>query len=126
MKHARTSDIVAKARALTPGAPMDHIRHLITAFTPDGKLPDRDFDLLSANAKIRCPACAWEPNRKSTWFCVSMGPPENFTGGCGHVWNTFDTRGECPSCKHQWRHTTCLRCHVTSLHDDWYVAGSGP
>ena len=125
MLFERTEDIIAKARSIVPSAPRDHSRHLITAFTPDGNLPDPGRDLLSANARIRCPACNWEPDKRSLWFCVPMGPPENFANGCGHGWHTFDTRGQCPNCKHQWRHTTCLRCHVTSPHDDWYVA-SGP
>jgi predicted amidophosphoribosyltransferase len=54
-----------------------------------------------------------------------MGSPENFSGGCGHGWNTFDTRGACPGCSYQWKHTWCLDCGKPSLHDDWYVSGGG-
>ena len=97
------------------------------AFRPDGKLPEPDDDQLMAGPRIRCPACQWQPDRKSRWFCLSMGPPENFNSGCGHGWNTFDTGGICPGCLYQWQHTTCLSCGVTSLHDDWYEAsGAGP
>lgn len=71
--------------------------------------------------KIRCPKCRWEPSRDSRWFCASAGPPENFDGGCMTEWNTFDTRGECPGCHHQWKFTSCLSCAAWSAHDDWYV-----
>jgi hypothetical protein len=98
-----------------------------TAFKPEGLPPDVDHDFAHGSGHIRCPACKWIPEKASRWFCIAMGPPENFTGGCGHGWNTFDTRGTCPGCKHQWKHTTCLNCSVTSLHDDWYVVpGTGP
>jgi hypothetical protein len=100
------------------------------AFRPEGLPPETIHDDDPAHGsgqKVQCPACKWVPDGHSRWFCVAMGPPENFTGGCGHGWNTFDTRGVCPGCKHRWRHTTCLNCTVTSLHDDWYVVpGTGP
>jgi hypothetical protein len=63
-------------------------------------------------ARVRCPKCAWQPARDDRWSC---GP-----GGCGHVWNTFDTRGRCPACDRAWRDTACLRCGQWSPHDDWY------
>ena len=75
--------------------------------------------------KIRCPVCRWQPEYRSSWICASMGPPENFSPGCGHSWNTFDTAGLCPGCRHQWRHTTCLACSKTTLHKDWYDTGGG-
>jgi len=62
--------------------------------------------------KIRCPKCAWEPARTDRWWCQP---------GCGHVWNTFETRGCCPACSRQWEQTVCLRCHQWSRHDDWYA-----
>jgi hypothetical protein len=60
--------------------------------------------------RIRCPRCAWEPERASLWMCT-----------CLHTWNTFDTKGKCPACGRQWRETCCLRCHQWSPHLDWYV-----
>jgi hypothetical protein len=63
--------------------------------------------------KIRCPKCAWEPRREDRWYC---------NPGCGHTWNTFDTRGACPSCGKQWHETVCLRCGAWSRHEDWYVS----
>jgi len=60
--------------------------------------------------KIRCPRCAWEPRSEDRWEC-----------SCGFIWNTFDTRGLCPACDHQWEETQCLRCREWSLHEDWYV-----
>jgi len=60
--------------------------------------------------RIRCPKCAWQPGRGDRWMC-----------SCGHTWNTFDTRGVCPSCSYAWRDTMCLRCQRWSAHADWYV-----
>jgi hypothetical protein len=40
---------------------------------------------------------------------------------CLHVWNTFDTRGVCPACGHQWKETQCLRCQAWSPHEEWYA-----
>lgn len=73
----------------------------------------------SAGPRIRCPHCLWQPGSGSRWWCGSVEAPE-FYRGCGTAWNTFDTRGVCPGCSHQWRHTSCLRCGQWSLHEDWY------
>jgi hypothetical protein len=70
--------------------------------------------------RIRCPSCGWQPAPSSRWFCVAAGPPEHFSPGCGTSWNTFDTRGRCPGCDHQWRWTACLACGAWAPHDDWY------
>jgi hypothetical protein len=64
--------------------------------------------------RIRCPRCQWEPADEDRWSCNP--------GGCGHAWNTFITRGRCPSCDQRWAETACLRCHQWSPHDEWYVA----
>lgn len=64
----------------------------------------------SGRRKIRCPKCAWEPQRHDRWGCV-----------CGHVWNTFDTRGVCPGCDATWSETQCLKCKAWSPHEAWYV-----
>ncbi len=71
--------------------------------------------------RIRCPLCRWHPNASSRWVCSYCPDPENFHGGCHAVWNTFETRGLCPGCGHQWRWTACLSCHRWSPHEDWYV-----
>lgn len=71
-------------------------------------------------ARIRCPECEWRPERSSRWTCFDPSGTEHPTGGCLKEWNTFDTYGVCPGCSHQWMRTTCLRCHVHSLHEDWY------
>jgi hypothetical protein len=71
---------------------------------------------------IRCPKCKWQPTKRSHWMCSSSsGAPEFFSGGCGTVWNTFDTRGKCPGCNYRWKHTICLSCYGWSKHEDWYV-----
>jgi hypothetical protein len=61
------------------------------------------------DAEIRCPECQWSPNAEARWSCR-----------CGHLWNTFHTRGVCPDCRHQWTLTACLRCGKTSPHAEWY------
>lgn len=71
--------------------------------------------------RVRCPACKWQPSVSSRWYCGDCPHPEGFFGGCGAFWNTFETNGVCPGCKHQWRWTVCLRCLQWALHDDWYV-----
>ena len=61
--------------------------------------------------RIRCPACGWQPSKRDTWLCDP---------GCGHIWNTFDTRALCPNCLKQWHATSCHRCSRWSPHDAWY------
>jgi len=70
--------------------------------------------------KIRCPKCDWQPEASSRWCCADADAPEYFYGGCFTMWNTFDTRGKCPTCAHQWIWTSCLSCHAWSRHEDWY------
>ena len=101
-------------------------RGRVVAFDERGYQPYVEDTIADRGQRIRCPACQWQPPRDTRWWCSSMGPPENFSGGCGHSWNTFDTRGLCPGCRHQWRYTTCLSCNVTSPHDDWYDRGRRP
>jgi hypothetical protein len=66
---------------------------------------------------IRCPQCGWRPDKGATWTC---------SPGCGHQWNTFETRGHCPECAKQWVETACLKCGQWSRHDDWYEAVDKP
>jgi len=87
---------------------------------PPGKLEPGTVPKIK-RVRIRCPHCQWQPERGSRWMCRSNGdPPEYLAGGCGHVWNTFDTRGLCPGCQHQWKYTACLKCARWSLHEAWY------
>ena len=74
---------------------------------PDTLDDDRDKDF----SGIRCPACKWRPTRSDTWTC---------SPGCGEVWNTFATGGECPGCQRHWSSTQCTKCGVWSDHDAWY------
>jgi len=69
-------------------------------------------------SRIRCPLCRWQPKPSSSWCCADVA--ENSYQGCWTNWNTFETRGKCPGCGHQWRWTACLSCHQSSLHEDWY------
>jgi len=66
---------------------------------------DKDF------SGVRCPSCKWRPSRTDTWAC---------SPGCGEIWNTFATRGECPGCQRFWAQTQCRKCGVWSDHDAWY------
>ncbi len=59
--------------------------------------------------EIHCPACRWEPEVTSRWMCT-----------CGCLWNTFDTAGVCPRCRHRWHDTQCLSCAAWAPHVDWY------
>ncbi len=59
---------------------------------------------------IRCPKCKWTLRTKNLW-----------TSGCGHHWNSFDTRGLCPGCGYQWEIAQCLQCGATSPHAEWYT-----
>jgi hypothetical protein len=65
------------------------------------------------NIEIRCPKCSWKPDGGEYWRC-----------NCQHVWNTFDTGGRCPKCKHQHEETQCPDhvggCSKLSPHLDWY------
>jgi hypothetical protein len=63
------------------------------------------------NQGIRCPNCKWKPSKHDMWGCAP---------GCGYYWNTFETRGECPSCGKRWAKTQCTRCGTWSDHDAWY------
>ena len=76
-------------------------------------------------SRIRCPLCQWQPRKSDRWMCADGGPPEYYYGACYISWNTFETRGRCPGCNHQWRWTTCLSCHDSSLHGDWYANEAG-
>lgn len=98
---------------------------IITAFQKTSQTEEILKTIESEKAKndfsrIRCPLCKWQPNSSSRWFCADCDFPEYFYGGCWTSWNTFETRGVCPGCKHRWRYTSCLRCGVFSLHEDWY------
>jgi hypothetical protein len=72
--------------------------------------PETDPADVTGGSRVRCPKCGWEPRADDVWTC-----------DCGHLWNTFETRGVCPACAHAWRDTQCPRCHEWSPHDDWYV-----
>jgi hypothetical protein len=81
------------------------------------KLKERTTDF----SRIRCPLCRWQPTASSQWYCSDAPEfPHFFYHGCGTSWNTFETRGRCPGCDHQWTWTDCHRCWQSSPHDDWY------
>lgn len=71
--------------------------------------------------RIRCPHCRWQPIKSSRWWCADCDHPEYFYDACGSLFNTFETGGVCPVCRHRWRWTSCLQCHGWALHEDWYA-----
>lgn len=75
----------------------------------DGATSRSTGDVLSRFQRIRCPKCAWQPQKHHRWYCH-----------CGHCWNTFETRGVCPGCHFVWQQTACHRCEQWSAHADWY------
>ena len=75
-----------------------------------GTVVEDSTDRGNGGPRIRCPKCGWTPRAEDRWMCK-----------CGHVWNTFDTGGVCPSCLYQWKITACLRCHEWSPHSEWYT-----
>ena len=88
---------------------------------PDDAIDSVSFTDASTDfSRIRCPLCSWKPNASSCWYCGDCDSPEYFYHGCGTAWNTFNTRGLCPGCAHQWLWTVCLRCCGWSRHEDWY------
>ena len=121
----RIHEIAISVQALVARSQEPWWRASLLAFDLAAFKPDPGDKVVVNGARIRCPHCKWQPEYRSTWTCTPMGPPENFTGGCFHSWNTFDTAGVCPGCSHHWRHTTCLSCGQTSPHKDWYDTGGG-
>jgi hypothetical protein len=91
----------------------------VVVSTPDSGHETADDDIL-------CPRCDWRPSSGSRWCCSCESTPEPPFDACGTVWNTFETRGRCPGCQHQWQWTTCLSCGVASLHEHWYRRRARP
>lgn len=58
---------------------------------------------------IQCSICEWNPDGGKHWGC-----------SCGHLWNTFKTKGKCPKCKTQWEDTRCPGCGKSTPHKEWY------
>ncbi len=58
---------------------------------------------------VVCPACEWKPTESAMWPC-----------DCGHFWNMFETRGECPDCGQDFDSTECQSCGEWSPHETWY------
>ena len=83
--------------------------HSKTPMVADPELPKGESHDRSS-PRIQCPLCGWSPGKENVWSC-----------NCGHTWNTFDTRGVCPACRHQWTETQCQSCGQVSPHSQWYV-----
>ena len=101
---------MTRVAAATVIAPMIFILPALFIFTK------KRADVLTdkhRRTRIRCPACQWQPSQADRWYC---------SPGCGHAWNTFDTRALCPGCAKQWTYTVCLSCSTASPHEAWYEA----
>ena len=61
---------------------------------------------------VACPGCAYVPSPYDRWVCA----PD----GCGHMWDTFETRAKCPECGALFPWTTCPGCSKTYPHAAWY------
>ncbi len=59
---------------------------------------------------IECPICNWQPDGEAQGRC-----------SCGHSWNTFETKGQCPECNTCWWSTNCPNCENDSPYNDWYI-----
>ncbi len=58
-----------------------------------------------------CPGCRTAPPVGARWKC----------GHCGQPFDTFQTRGVCPSCGTQYATTMCLHCKEQHPMNDWIV-----
>jgi hypothetical protein len=88
-----------------------HLRPDDWLFEPDPVASDEDrAAALRWRAGVRCPRCGWIPKPVHQWACES----------CGHTWDTFETRGICPSCRHKETSTQCMACEAYSPHEEWY------
>ena len=94
-------------------------RRTPNAEPPPSEALERD-EQKTDSRRVRCPLCRWQPSAYSLWYCSDAGHPEYFFGGCGALFNTFETGGRCPGCRHLWRWTMCLRCAGWSPHGEWY------
>jgi hypothetical protein len=61
---------------------------------------------------VACPGCAYAPTPFDRWMCA----PD----GCGHMWDTFETRAKCPECGAVFPWTACPGCSKTYPHAAWY------
>jgi hypothetical protein len=99
---------IADAR-VTAGAPLQLLKGDPDRIRVRSVDPDKAERRKPGGRRIRCPRCAWEPQRHDLWTCT-----------CLFVWNTFDTGGVCPGCNRKWTETQCPRCREWSRHEDWY------
>ena len=68
----------------------------------------------SGRGEIACPACGFAPLVGMQWVCA----PD----GCGGLFDTFATRGQCPHCEARFTWTMCPSCGKTAAHRAWYRA----
>lgn len=107
---------------IVPPPPRLALRKPMPATDLVDRILERTDDDTPEFLRIRCPHCDWEPDSTALWCCAARAEPPEHHRGCGTSWHTFDTRGRCPGCDHQWAWTACLRCSRWARHDDWYVS----
>ena len=90
------------------------------ALKPGGAAAPLSTRARSGSPRIRCPHCAWVPERASRWLCGPVAWPEFYAGGCGRAFNTFETEGVCPGCAHAWQWTACLACSLWARRSAWF------
>jgi Zn-dependent protease len=59
---------------------------------------------------VACPRCRAAPPVGDFWFCA-----------CRNRFDTFATRGVCPSCARAFAQTVCLECQQASPHEAFYA-----
>ena len=59
-----------------------------------------------------CPSCRTAPPLGPFWKC----------GACGQSFDTFETRGVCPGCAHEYPVTMCLDCSEQRPMTEWAAA----
>ncbi|HEY8430059.1 MAG TPA: hypothetical protein VIL20_16870 [Sandaracinaceae bacterium] len=66
-------------------------------------------------APIVEPTDRFFPDHYTHWLCDHCS---------GEPFDTFATRGRCPSCGHQYEETFCPVCGAASPHEYWWPEGS--
>jgi Peptidase family M50 len=67
------------------------------------------FAKLPRRPGFACPSCRTAPPVGPFWKC----------GACGQNFDTFETRGVCPNCAHEFPVTMCLDCGEQHAMTEW-------
>jgi Zn-dependent protease len=73
------------------------------------------MERLPRHTECACPACLEAPPKGPFWRCEE----------CGHYFDTFDSRGMCPSCGMWYLQTRCIHCGQSNHIDRWLAYRPG-